>query len=243
MQCYCISGLGADFRLFSRLNVPDATLIDLPWLPPEDNETIEHYAGRMKAAIVDDNPILIGVSFGGMMAVEIAKLHQDATVILISSIRDRHQRPDWMTFCGRLRLEHLIPRRIKPPKRSNWLRDCIIPLEEYMQGIKTIEDGRLYRDFRSHIDYRFSRWAIKEILHWKNEWIPSRLYHIHGRRDRIFQLPDNSVSHLIKDGGHFMVYNRAALVSYAIQKILQGLPAATAQATPSPSHLGSGTQP
>ena len=82
MQCYCISGLGADHRLFSRLNLPGLSLYDLPWLPNQPDEPIAHYADRMKAAIRHDNPILLGVSFGGMMAIEIAKLYQSATVIL-----------------------------------------------------------------------------------------------------------------------------------------------------------------
>jgi hypothetical protein len=41
MQCYCLSGLGADFRLFSRLNVPDVTLQDLPWLPTRINSPMD----------------------------------------------------------------------------------------------------------------------------------------------------------------------------------------------------------
>src|SRR6201999_1941012 len=100
MDCYCISGLGADHRIFSRLNLPGVSIHHLPWMMPEAGERIDQYASRMKMDIDHGSPVLIGVSFGGMMAIEIAKFIPAATVILISSIRCRHQRPMWMTVSG-----------------------------------------------------------------------------------------------------------------------------------------------
>jgi pimeloyl-ACP methyl ester carboxylesterase len=222
MDCYCISGLGADHRLFSRLNLPGGLCLrDLPWLPNEPNETIAHYAGRMKAAIQQDNPILLGVSFGGMMAIEIAKLYPFATVILISSIRNHRQRPTWMTLCGRLNLQRLLA-KVNPPRKGA-LRNGLAPLEYYFQGIETSEDAVLYADFRNHIDFGFTRWAIGEILRWKNEWTPASIYHLQGGRDRIFPLSPQSVTKSLPDGGHFMVYNRAEWVSRELAAIISAL--------------------
>jgi pimeloyl-ACP methyl ester carboxylesterase len=222
VDCYCISGLGADYRLFGRLNLPGVDLHDLPWLPPEKGEAIAQYAGRMKAGIRHDNPILLGVSFGGMMAIEIAKLYPSATVILISSIRNHRQRPRWMTLCGRLGLEVIIPRRNKPRRtsRSHSLRNWISPLENYLQGLETSEDHALYRDFRSHADRPFIRWAVGAILRWDNEWTPDSIYHLHGGRDRIFPLLPGDVTHILPEGGHFMVYNHADWVSRELAVIL-----------------------
>lgn len=220
LQCYCISGLGADHRLFSRLNLPGPPPQELPWMTNQPGEPIAHYAGRMNALIRHDNPILIGVSFGGMMAIEIAKFYPAATVILISSIRDHHQRPRWMTFCGRLRLERLVSGRNKPLP----FRDRVTVLENYFQGFDCPGDVALYRDFRGRIDRPFIRWAIGEILHWKNEWSPSTVYHLQGGRDRIFPLASGAVTHFLPDGGHFMVYNRAEWVSAQLAAILQKLP-------------------
>lgn len=230
MHAYCISGLGADFRLFSRLNLPHISLHDLPWMTNQPGEAIAHYAGRMKALIQHDDPILIGVSFGGMMAIEIAKLYPTATVILISSIRDHHQRPRWMTLCGRLRLERLISGRDKPIP----FRDRVTAIENYIQGMESAGDVALYRDFRGRVTRPFIRWAIGEILHWKNEWIPPAIYHLQGGRDRIFPLAPRTFTHFLPDGGHFMVYNRAEWVSTQIAAILQTPPAVGGQTAPSP---------
>jgi pimeloyl-ACP methyl ester carboxylesterase len=222
VQCFCLSGLGADHRLFSRLSLPDGlSLHDLPWLPNEPDEPIAHYAGRMKAAIQQDNPILLSVSFGGMMAIEIAKLYPFATVILVSSIRNRLQRPAWMSLCGRLNL-HRVLLKVNPPRKGP-LRNGLAPLENYFQGIESSEDAKLYTDFRNHIDFDFTRWAIGEILRWKNEWAPASIYHLQGGRDRIFPLSPKAVTQYLPDGGHFMVYNRAEWVSRQLAAILYSL--------------------
>ena len=46
---YCISGLGADERAFSKLRVKGYELKVIPWLIPGQNETIQEYAARMAA--------------------------------------------------------------------------------------------------------------------------------------------------------------------------------------------------
>ena len=78
---YCISGLGADEKAFARLRVDGYQFIHLPWLMPEPNENIEQYATRMAALVTDEHPVLMGLSFGGIMSIEIAKLVQAEKVI------------------------------------------------------------------------------------------------------------------------------------------------------------------
>ena len=72
-KIYCISGLGADERAFSKLNIKGFELKVIRWLMPIKDETLPEYASRMRQDIDDDNPILMGLSFGGMLCTEIAK--------------------------------------------------------------------------------------------------------------------------------------------------------------------------
>src|SRR6185312_11284822 len=90
---YVISGFGADERVFSKLDFGDNDVHFIQWQVPEKDETLASYAERLAKEIVYPNPILIGLSFGGMMAIEIAKLIPIEKVILISSIRDRYELP------------------------------------------------------------------------------------------------------------------------------------------------------
>ncbi|MCH5689430.1 alpha/beta hydrolase [Niabella sp. W65] len=50
-------------------------------------EPYKDYVLRMAEKIQEDNPVIIGVSFGGMVALEIAKIRPVKQVILVSSIK------------------------------------------------------------------------------------------------------------------------------------------------------------
>ena len=64
---YCISGFGADERVFSRIDFRPFTTHFISWLLPLKKESIEAYAKRMSQQIQHDNPTLLGLSFGGIM--------------------------------------------------------------------------------------------------------------------------------------------------------------------------------
>ena len=85
MKLYAISGLGADERVFQFLKL-NHKLIPLPWLTPEKNESIEKYAKRMAEMInTEDEFGILGLSFGGLVAVELSKLLNPKVTVLISS--------------------------------------------------------------------------------------------------------------------------------------------------------------
>src|SRR4051812_39165414 len=106
---YCISGLAADERAFSHLRMDGHTVHYLPWLTPLPREPIGDYATHMSSVIQEERPILVGLSFGGMMSIEIAKLRPVAKLVLISSIKSRRELPLWMKLAGKLRLNRIFP--------------------------------------------------------------------------------------------------------------------------------------
>lgn len=73
-ELYIFSGLGADERVFQKLDFFGFTTIFIKWVVPQEKETIEDYATRILNQITTTKPILIGLSFGGIIAVEVAKL-------------------------------------------------------------------------------------------------------------------------------------------------------------------------
>src|SRR5205814_5443257 len=100
-KIYCISGLGADEKAFAKLHVQGYQLVHLPWLIPVKDETIDEYAERMSRNITDHNPVIMGLSFGGIMGIEIAKkLIAVEKVILISSVKSFKEIPAWMKLAG-----------------------------------------------------------------------------------------------------------------------------------------------
>jgi len=206
---YCLSGLGADERIFSHLTLPGIALTYLQWVTPVKGETIEAYATRMIGPGITENPTFLGVSFGGMMAIEMAKQCKNARVILVSSVKSRKELPSWMRISGQLRLDSLVP--------SNPWR--FAALENNFLGAETEEEVALVNDFRAQTSPAYLHWAIRQVLTWRNEWHPPALFHIHGSKDRTFPLRRINPTHVIPGGGHFMIVNRANEVSAVIREI------------------------
>ncbi len=206
-----MSGLGADEKVFSKLDFKDHNVTFLKWLIPDESETIESYAKRLSANITSLNPILIGLSFGGIVCIEIAKLIAVEKVILLSSVKTRSEVPMWMKAAGLFRLNRILP--IRSFK-------LIEPLEDYNLGVETAEEIKMVHMYRRTIDRRFVDWAVNCFLHWKNENVPTNVIHIHGGRDRIFSIKKVVPHHVIETGGHFMVMNRAKEINQLLRAII-----------------------
>ena len=204
---YCISGLGADERAFSRLQISGHTLVNLPWLLPEDKETIEHYAKRMSVGITEENPVLMGLSFGGMMSIEISKILPVEKIILISSIKSAVELPWWMMGAGKLRLNKIVSMRSYK---------ILEPIQNRFLGVKDKGEIEMVRNYRKI----YTNWAINQVLNWKNNWQPPTIFHIHGDNDKMFPIRNVSPTHIIKGGGHFMIMNKAAEISECINGVI-----------------------
>jgi pimeloyl-ACP methyl ester carboxylesterase len=210
-KIYCISGLGADERVFDKLRIRNVSLQYLKWLTPEKNETIERYSSRMSVQIGDENPLLMGVSFGGMMAIEIAKKIQTQKIILISSVKSQTELPSWMRICGKLNLNVLMP-----PRSPKWFS----PIADNYLGVETADEKILAKNFREANSPVYLQWAIDKVIKWQNTIQPSTIFHIHGTHDKTFPIKNIHPTHVIKNGGHFMVLNRAVEISAIIESIL-----------------------
>src|ERR1044071_8566207 len=86
MTIYLLPGLGADERLFQYLNLGEHEVIPIHWITPTADDTIENYAAKIALQISGADSVLIGQSFGGIMAVEIGKIMPFQKIIIISSM-------------------------------------------------------------------------------------------------------------------------------------------------------------
>ena len=210
---YCISGLGADEKIFANLRLNGYELRHIPWVRPAKNESIETYASRLALSIKEDNAILLGVSFGGMVGIEIARQKSLQKLILVSSIKSIEELPRWMKLAGKLKLNRFLP------TRSFKFTEKI---DNNRLGVSTDHEREMVRAYRQSADRIYLEWAINEILNWKNDWVPDNVVHIHGENDKIFPATKIKAAHIVKGASHMMVYNRAEEVSSFISEILQG---------------------
>lgn len=209
---YCISGLGADYRIFENLSIPAGfTLKHIPWISPDHEETIDSYAQRMASKIQDPEPILIGVSFGGMLSVEIAKILPVKKIVLISSIKSSSEKPLYFRIARSLRLNRIVG--LKPYK-------FLEPIENFTLGARTEEEKILAREYREQLDLPFSNWAIDRILRWENDRFPADVVHIQGSDDHVFPLRYIKPTHVIAGGGHLMIMDKSAEISGILTDVL-----------------------
>jgi pimeloyl-ACP methyl ester carboxylesterase len=209
---YCIPGFGADKRVFSKVKFEGYETHFIEWTIPEKNESLTAYAKRLVKQIHHDKPILIGLSFGGMISIEISKLIPVEKIIIISSVKSFRELPLWMRLSGKLRLD-----RILPLKSFRIIR----PIQDRNLGVENQFEKELMYFYRRNINQKYSNWAINKILNWNNEYVPTNLFHIHGSNDRIFPLKRIKPDYLIDAAGHLMIMNRADIVNEYINTILK----------------------
>jgi hypothetical protein len=80
---------------------------------------------------------------------------------------------------------------------------------------------RLYTKSASR---NYMKWAVNEILDWKNETRPSNLFHIHGTKDRILPHQRTGADVKIPGGTHLMVHNRSEEISEILTERLNAIP-------------------
>jgi pimeloyl-ACP methyl ester carboxylesterase len=210
---YMFSGLGADSLAFQNLHLPGYKLVYVHWIPAQKSESMEHYASRIKSQITTPDPIVIGLSFGGMVAVEVAKQMPVKKLILISSAKTKDGLATGSYFLFKnLRLYKIIPGSLL--KRTNFIVDNLF-------GVKSKKDKKALAEILKSNDPKFFRWAMSNILSWKNETIPPHLIHIHGTSDKIIPYPAAKADYGIKGGGHFMVLTHADTISNIILDYLR----------------------
>jgi pimeloyl-ACP methyl ester carboxylesterase len=208
---YCISGFGADERVFANLDFGKNEIHFIPWKIPEKNESIQSYAQRMREEILHPDPILVGLSFGGMMCVEISKIISPEKIILISSIETIHEMPLSMRIAGKLHINKFLP--LRPYA-------FLTPIEDYNLGVETKEERALVKEYRKNINPKYTVWAIEQILQGKNNWYPQNIVHIHGGKDHIFPIKYIKADYVIEDGGHLLLMNRAGKVNVILRELL-----------------------
>ncbi len=205
---YLFSGIGADSSIFKNLKLPGYHKVYITWIPALPDETLTDYAGRIKSQITVENPYLIGLSFGGIMAVEVSKQIHVKKMVLISSVRTKDELNKRQFFFIKLGLYRIIPSALI--KRTNFLT------YRYF-GAHSKSDKKALTKLLKDTDVTFFRWALKSIGYWHNKEVPERTIQIHGTADRVIASRFVHPDYRIKGGGHLMVFNRADTISKIIR--------------------------
>lgn len=216
LQVYCIPGLGINEDIFKNLKLENCHIHHIKWITPLKDESLPSYASRLAEQINVTQPfVLIGMSFGGMCAVEIAKKHTAVKTILISSNKTCGETPINIRMWGNLPLYKNF--------NDAFYRNAATNLKSLF-GVKNKEYAEWFENMLKTAPNNYFAGAVNCIVTWQNTEIPKNLIHIHGTADLV--LPYSKIencNYTIKDGTHFMIADRAEEISTIINKELVNL--------------------
>jgi pimeloyl-ACP methyl ester carboxylesterase len=209
-KVYFISGLGADKRAFSFLDLSFCEPHFIEWIKPLEKESLKSYALRLRQQIPEEHPTVVGVSFGGMLATEMAKEDKLMNVIIIASNKSSAEFPAYLRVGKYLPVYKWLPEKlIKNQTVLNWVL-----------GVEKDEQRKLINAIVADIDPYFLKWAIDAILNWKETSIPDNVKHIHGSADKLLPYRLTKADHTIEGGTHMMTFYKHKEISDLLSKLI-----------------------
>ncbi len=207
--------MGADARLFE----PQRRCgfdFEVPTLPvPRAGQALAEYAAQVRDEIDLAGPCVVGgVSFGGMLACELARVCSARCVILIASCQNRDGLPSHyrlVEWVSRVVPAPLIQRRAVLSGRLLSALECIDQRQQelVMQMSRDVAVPQLRRIARMMLEW-----------HPPARW-PCPVHHIHGDIDRIIPLRRVKPDEVVVGGGHLINLTHAEQVNHFIEQCLK----------------------
>ncbi len=209
-----IPGMGADERLFGPQAAGGLVFEPVRFPVPARDDDLPAYARRLAEQYqLDASCVLAGVSFGGMVACELARICRPRQVILIASCNSRDPLPGYYSlveWVSRIVPDWLVRRRATASSR------ILARLESLSE-----QQEQLIRDMSRDVNIDFLRRVGHMIVRWTGaSALPCPVAHIHGARDKIIPIARLTPDEVIADGGHLINLTHAERVNAFIRRHL-----------------------
>ena len=211
---YFVPGLAAGKEIFRNIRLPadQYEIHILEWLIPQKGESLLAYAKRMADRVSLPNAVLVGVSFGGVMAQEMSQYLELRELIIVSSVKTRRELPRRLQFARRTRAYKLIPTRLVLSATD---------LRKFSVGPRSRKRLTLYQEYLSVRNKAYLDWAIRNMVCWQRVEPVEKVIHIHGDADIVFPIQYIKECEIIEGGTHVMILNKASIISERLQKIIE----------------------
>ena len=201
IHVFFMPGMAANSSIFENIKLPEDKfkMHWLEWEIPQPDESISNYAKRICSKIEYENPVLVGVSFGGILVQEMSKHIKVRKLIIVSSIKNRYELPKRMKLAKLTKAYKLIPTK---------LIGDVDKLAKYAFGEMATKRVELYKKYLSVNDPIYLYWAIKQVILWEQEQTIPETIHVHGNKDGVFPIKHLSNYIEVKGGSHIMIINK-----------------------------------
>lgn len=210
-QVYFVPGMGANEKIFERIRLPKSVFESevIPWLPPKEKEPLDSYVKRMLESVKHPKPILLGVSFGGVIVQEMSKCIDTEATIIVSSVKSREEFPLYMKFASATGAHKLLT------------ASGILSVKDFSKLGISKSQKKILKQFEAYMtvrDKKYLTWAIDAIVNWDRKKADPNVHHIHGTSDEIFPYKRISNAEAIEGGTHAMIITKGSSI---VNKILQ----------------------
>jgi len=202
IHVYFMPGMAANRSIFEyiQLPTPQFEMHFLDWTLPAQDMDIVAYAKQMCQLIIHKQPVLVGVSLGGIVVQEMAKMMPVKKVIIVSSVKSKHELPKRMLFARYTSIHRLLP---------TGLINNVQLLAKYAFGETVTKRLALYEKYLSIRDKYYVDWCIHELVNWQQTVPQKGLIHIQGDKDAVFPIANIKDCILVENGTHTMIIHRA----------------------------------
>ena len=213
-----LSGMGADARIFEPQLSAFPSLSVPAWMSPKPGESLPRYAERFAAQLKEkfgEQPIYLGgMSFGGMVALEMLHHLNVRRCFLISTIRSAKELPPHLRAMGAV------------GKRSSytgaWMTVRMASLGLKLVGPRLRVDQRAYFEQVAGSDPGFLRWAVRAMYSWPvPRPPPTPVHHIHGSADPVLPARHTQPDDLVDGAGHVLTLSHPERVNAFIERYLR----------------------
>ncbi|MGO8745379.1 MAG: alpha/beta fold hydrolase [Thermoguttaceae bacterium] len=202
-----LPGLGADRRLFAPQQRVFPDLCVPQWLPSKPGEGLDSYAARLAARVVFTRPLILGgCSFGGFVALEMARILRPSALVLIGSASARREIPICLRALS-------VMSSVIPAKAFIIGRLVAQPMARFF-GLRENEHRVLFVEMLRDVSVEFLQWGCASVYRWRPEPISGvPLFAIHGAEDRILPHKRRSVDVTLDGAGHLLTLTHAERVN------------------------------
>lgn len=211
---YFISGLGATRVAFENTKVPEGWSIHyIDWIEVEnEEERLEDYVKRLSAQVKHEMPVFAGLSFGGIMAMELTKLYGGSFAIMLSSFRSKNDLAVSLRALLSMKAYRLIPNI-----EMNAIRRLV--RKAYAVSSEVTEEKLI--EMMGKESPMFLRWACKQIDLYQYDLPEEVILHpIIGTKDRLVDIWNDTEVLQVEKGTHISVYVNHKIVNQYIATIL-----------------------
>ena len=214
---WLLPGLGADRRLLQEQYEHSDGWYTPAWIEPKEDESLEDYCKRW----VDTHEVIpefvTGVSFGGIMGLEMAKHFDIKGVVIISGCFSKE------SITSQFKTQASLLKFVPDNLLKYTVKEIMFPKFINEESL-TDRQVNWLKEMANEFDPNFFRWATQVSARW--EPIGSKqdykcpVIQIHGKDDHIIPMVEKDAD-IVIEGKHLIQYTHASQINNLIQNFIR----------------------